>query len=165
MTSMKAPTAIHPDKTPVAQEVKTYCTREKVDTFHIVMNHDKMGLVDRVKCKACGSEHKYRKQEVKKTSSSTPKTAFIRSASGTLMANPSAKEKKSETKSALLEDAWFSKLKKWGEKEIRVFDPATHFTVGEVLNHTVFGKGVVEGRRENRIDVLFQTGLKTLPSA
>jgi hypothetical protein len=171
MSLVKPNSQIHPDKTPVAQEVKTYCTREKTDTFHIVMNHDRMGYVDRVKCKACGSEHKYKKTVVKATVSSTPKTAFVRSNSGTLMVNPAAPKSSSASKgasrgsgSAQLEDSWFLKIKKWGEKPVRDYNPQENFDLNEVFKHEVFGKGAVQTRRENKIDVLFQVGLKTLPS-
>jgi hypothetical protein len=153
---------VHPDKTPVAQEVKTYCTREKTDTFHLVMNHDRLGFVDRVKCKACGSEHKYKRQSVlKKPAAAPPRTIMVRTAAGAL--TPQAKVEKKGA-GALLEEEWFQKIKKWGAKPVKEFSVDEHFTVGEVLNHSVFGKGVVQTRRENKVDVLFQAGLKTLPS-
>jgi hypothetical protein len=66
----------------------------------------------------------------------------------------------------MLEETWMAGLKKWGAKPVKSFDVAQHFAIGEVLSHAVFGKGVVQTRRENKIDVLFQNGqMKTLPSA
>ncbi len=163
MTITKAaPTTVHPDKTPVAQEIKTYCTKEKTDTFHLVMNHDRMGFVDRVKCKACGSEHKYRKQAVLKKAAPAPaRTLMMRTAAGALTTSPKVEKKNA---SAILEEDWFLKIKKWGAKPVKDYTPEEHFNVGEVLNHSVFGKGVVQTRRENKVDVLFQTALKTFPS-
>ena len=61
--------------------------------------------------------------------------------------------------------SWFSAIKKWGSKEVLAFNSATHFENGQVFQHSSFGKGVVQNRRENKIDVLFADGLtKTLIS-
>lgn len=149
------------DRTPVAQDVYTYCTREKTDTWHVVMNHNAQGIVDRVKCKACGSEHRYRRNDM----GSLPRAsgaAVVRRSNGMSL----KVDKPVEKSSAVLENTWMEGLKKWGDKAVRDFDPAVSFAVGEVVNHLSFGKGVVQARRENRVDVLFRSGIgmKTLPS-
>jgi hypothetical protein len=153
--------AANPDRTPVAQDVFTWCTKEKTETWHVVRNHNAQGIVDRVVCKACGSEHRYKRAEAKPAASAA-KRVVVRSASaggGTRAAADA-----SSMSSAMLEETWLKGLKKWGDKSVAPFDPATTFAAGEVLNHEVFGKGVVQSRRENKIDVLFRQGLKTLPS-
>ena len=48
------------DRTPVAQNVITMCTKCEMELNHVVVAHDKGGVVERVKCQTCGSEHKYR---------------------------------------------------------------------------------------------------------
>ena len=48
------------DRTPVAQSVITMCTKCEMELNHVVVAHDKGGVVERVKCQTCGSEHKYR---------------------------------------------------------------------------------------------------------
>jgi hypothetical protein len=150
-------TNTNPDRTPVAADVFTYCTKEKIDTWHVVMNHNAAGIVDRVQCKSCRSEHRY-KVTAKVTSFATAvRKPVVRSSSG-------AAGSASGSKSPEMEASWFQQIKAWGEKPVKAFDPATHFKKGEVFNHSVFGKGVVQTRRENKIDVLFTNGLKTLPS-
>jgi len=151
----------NPDRTPVAQDVFTYCTKEKIDTWHVVRNHNAKGIVDRVVCKACGSEHKYRAVAVAKVSAAAKRGTVTRTADGHMRSPARAA---STASSASLEDTWLKGLKKWGDKPVPGFDPASTFQAGEVFVHEVFGKGVVQTRRENRIDVLFQQGIKTLPS-
>ena len=151
----------NPDRTAVAQDIFTYCTKEKIDTFHVVMNHNAAGIVDRVKCKACGSEHKYKKAPVPKT------PASARTNAGVLLRKPGSDGRgpaAAAATSEALTESWLGGLKKWGNKEVRSFDPALYFKVGEVFEHGTFGKGVVQARRENKIDVLFREGIKTLPS-
>ena len=145
------------DHTPVAQDVFTYCTKEKIDTWHVVMNHNAAGIVDRVVCKACKSEHKYRKEPAAK------KETRVASSSGRMVLRNSPAGKM-ELNSKNLEETWLAGIKKWGEKPVVTFDPGTSFKAGEVFEHSSFGKGVVQARREGRIDVLFSSGLKTLPS-
>lgn len=156
----------NPDRTPVAQDVFTWCTREKTDTWHVVRNHNAQGIVERVVCKACGSEHKYRRAKAELPMKSSGSRVIVRGAGGA--ARPSSPSRGGTnsgiSSSAAMEETWFAGIKKWGDKAPKPFDPGQRFDSGEVLDHAVFGKGVVQARRENRIDVLFKTGLKTLPS-
>lgn len=153
--------ATNPDRTPVAQDLFTYCTKEKIDTWHVVRNHNAKGIVERVVCKACGSEHNYRKAPTAKDSSTAASRQISRSAASR---GPTAREIAAATSSAALQDTWIKGLKKWGDKPVVTFDPSQSYSTGEVFDHEIFGKGVVQGRRENRVDVLFHSGLKTLPS-
>ncbi|MBS1984063.1 MAG: hypothetical protein JST16_07810 [Bdellovibrionales bacterium] len=148
-------TKTDPDRTPVAQDIFTWCTKEKTETWHVVRNQGKDGIVDRVVCKACGSEHKYRR---------AAKTVTLTRAPGrnVIVRNPQAAS--GGISSDAIETTWFAGVKKWGTKPVNNFDPGISFSVGEVVEHAVFGKGVVQTRRENKIDVLFKDGIKTLPS-
>src|SRR4030043_2107049 len=59
------------DRTPVAQNVITVCTKCEMELDHVVVAHNAGGIVETVKCHTCGSEHKYRpakKRATKKTS-------------------------------------------------------------------------------------------------
>ncbi len=157
-----------PEKTPVAKDLFTLCTKEKVDTWHVVRNHNAQGIVDKVICKSCGSEHKYRAPKAAAPARASSRSVILRSASGALLARPTVAPTVAQTRAdagkSTLEETWFKGLKKWGTKEVSDFSPDTSYQAGEVFEHSVFGKGVVQARRENKIDVLFQIGLKTLPS-
>ena len=162
MSALKTATSSgDPDKTPVAKDVFTYCTKEKTNTWHVVMAHNAVGIVERVKCKACSSEHKYKRQNPLVVKASSSGSSFVRKVGQTSL---SAATKSSTASSASLEDTWLAGLKKWGEKPVLPYAPDQHYLVSDVVNHQVFGKGVVQSRRENKIDVLFKVGLKTLPS-
>ncbi len=145
------------DRTPVAKDIFTYCTKEKTDTWHVVMNHDASGIVDRVLCKACRSEHKYRRKAI-------PAKAEARSRSTIVRKVVSPAERSKVLSKGSFEDDWFKCIKDWGDREVANYDPKRHFVIKEILRHEVFGKGIVKARRENKIDVLFQNGLKVLPS-
>jgi len=59
------------NRTPVAQNVVTMCTKCEMELNHVVVAHNATGIVERVKCHTCGSEHKYRpdkKRAAKKSS-------------------------------------------------------------------------------------------------
>ncbi len=48
------------DRTPVAQIVMTMCTKCEMELSHVVVALNAAGIVERVKCHTCGTEHKYR---------------------------------------------------------------------------------------------------------
>ena len=149
----------NPDRTAVAKDVFTYCTKEKHDTWHVVIAQNAAGVVDRVVCKSCRAEHKYRKKVEPKPLSA--RAMILRKPA---KATSSSVSKRPDMSSAAIDEQWFKGVKVWGDKDVPSFDPATTFEKGDVFEHEVFGKGVVQGRRESRIDVLFKEGLKTLPS-
>ena len=47
------------DRTPVAQNIITMCTKCEMELNHVVVAHNAEGIVEKVKCHTCGSEHKY----------------------------------------------------------------------------------------------------------
>jgi hypothetical protein len=161
------------DRIPVAQDVFTYCTREKIETWHVVRNHNAQGTVDRVVCKSCKSEHNFIRSKTSslntaRSTSSGPARTIIRSSSGTSSSGGSraaAAAASAAATAANQEESWFSGIKKWGDKAPKAYAPTTHFLIGDVVEHSVFGKGVVHVRRENKVEVLFKSGPKTLPSA
>ncbi|MBW2561292.1 MAG: hypothetical protein JRE40_10625, partial [Deltaproteobacteria bacterium] len=53
------------DRTPVAQNIATRCTKCKMELNHTVISHTMEGIVARVKCRTCGSEHKYHPEKKK----------------------------------------------------------------------------------------------------
>ena len=59
---------------------------------------------------------------------------------------------------------WLQGIKAWDKKVVLTYSPAKTFNVGDVLEHPLFGKGVVQSRRENKVEVLFRSELKVLQS-
>lgn len=74
------------DKIPVAHELMCYNPKEKANTWHVVVNHDSKGYVDRVQCKVTGVIRKYKKQNVVKSPAAAAK-AIRKTAPGETDAN------------------------------------------------------------------------------
>ena len=136
------------DRTPVAKEIWCYSTKEKTFTWHVVVNHDAKGFVDRVQCKTSGVIHKYKKQSKTTTSAKKPSTRKVAPKAPVID----------------VEAVWHKGVKNWGDKVVKNYTIENFYSPGEVIEHSSFGKGVVQGRRDNKIDTLFLTGMKTLVS-
>ncbi len=111
----------------------------------MVVAHNLNGIVARVKCRTCGSEHKYHPEKKK----SSPRVA--RTVSRTLSARkvPVAPSLEEFTK----------KLK---GKEPIPYGISGSFNAGDVIGHPKFGMGLVTKLSRQRIEVLFLDGPKTL---
>jgi hypothetical protein len=154
------------DRTPVAHDIWCYSPKEKAFTWHVVVNHDAQGYVDRVQCKVSGYVHKYKRQNKTASASSSSSSVIRRNATGQTVGATSPKAKAASIEnSASLEQSWFDGIKAWGDKPVLTYAPDKFWDKGDVLEHPVFGKGVVQVRRDNKVDVLFRVGLKTLPTA
>jgi len=62
------------DRTPVAENVMTMCTKCEMELNHVVVAHNAGGIVERVKCHTCGSEHKYRPDKIRATKKASKKS-------------------------------------------------------------------------------------------
>lgn len=149
------------DRTPVAQDIWCWSPKEKAFTWHVVVNHNAEGFVDRVQCKVSKVIHKYKR--LAKAAVAKNKVAS-RSITRRTTGKPTAIAKDTVLSAGALEEVWFAGVKKWGEKPPRPYSPKVSFDGGDVLDHVAFGKGVVQKRRDNKVDVLFRTGIKVLPS-
>ena len=129
------------DRTPVAKDIITACSRCKLELNHIVVRHNAEGIVDRVKCHTCGFEHKYK--AIKKKAETTKKRK-----------SPVRKKSPEKDYEALM------------EKNIDIvpvqYSMKASFSEGEIIDHKTFGKGIVMELSYERIEVLFQAGQKTL---
>lgn len=150
----KAPATISDvDKTPVAKDIWCYSTKEKTFTWHVVVNHDANGYVDRVQCKISKVIHKYKRQN-------KPATTPVNKVTKARKIGAKVSVKPVDT-----EEMWYRGVRNWSDAKVLAYTPAAHFKTGDVFEHPSFGKGVVLGRRDNKIDVVFKTGTKTLLSS
>ena len=129
------------DRTPIAKDIITICSRCKLELNHIVVRHNTEGVVDRVKCHTCGFEHKYK--PVKKKAATTRKRK-----------SPVRKKSPEKEYETLME-------KNMGVVPVP-YSMKASFSQGEIIDHKTFGKGIITGTSHERIDVLFQNGVKTL---
>jgi len=130
------------DRTPVAQNVITMCTKCGMELNHVVVAHDKVGIVENVKCHTCGSEHKYRpdkKRAPKKTSKKSISTQEV-----------------DLTKT-------FEKLaEKFKEKKPLPYSMSGSFKNDDVIDHKTFGMGIVISASSDKMEVAFSGGPRIL---
>jgi hypothetical protein len=60
------------------------------------------------------------------------------------------------------EKSWEEHMEGQGEEAFKPYSPKACFAPGDLLLHATFGKGVVVGVQDRRIDVLFEQGPKVL---
>jgi len=133
------------DKTPVAQDVITMCTKCKMELNHVVISHNMDGIVSKVKCHTCGTEHKYkpaRNKVVKK--SQMGKKAGNRSKKPTY-----------EEKFAKLADIFK------GKKSVP-YSISGKFKKEDVIDHKTFGRGFITDVSYQKIEVAFSDGIRLL---
>jgi len=121
------------EKNAAGDNVASYCTKCKLGLDHVVvaMTGD---VIAKVKCKTCGSTHKFRDPaDVKK-----PRVA-----------------KKKEDSGRTAETLWETCLSEARGKE-RVYDMYGKYRVGDVVLHNTFGKGVVRKLYSNKCDMIFK---------
>jgi hypothetical protein len=130
------------EKIMAGDNISSYCTKCKLSPDHVVVAMDG-DTIAKVKCKTCGSLHKFRDPaDVKK-----PRTL---------------KKKEDAVKTA--ETLWESCLSEARGKE-RVYDMTGRYRIGDVVLHSTFGKGVVRKLYMNKCDVLFKDKERLMASA
>ena len=121
----------------VGGDIDAYCTRCKMELGHTVL-----AMVGtrpaRVRCNTCQGEHNYRG-----TTAPTPRKAST------------PREKPAVTSwEALLAQKDLSRARKYSVRE--------KFEADEVLSHPIFGIGLVQEVRGDKIQVAFKADVKTL---
>ena len=135
--------------------IDAHCTKCDRLLAHIVLFEVK-GEVARVKCRTCGTEHKYRGEKPTLRKSA----AVVRARS----ASPSKKIPTEKTAST-------AELQRWQALEgattpetlIRPYSTNETYGRGSVIRHDIFGLGFVEKIiSDTRLDVIFRDGLKRM---
>ena len=116
-------------------DIDSYCTKCKLNLEHIIMAMIG-GSVVKVKCKTCGSIHKFKGTPVAKPRPSRPTGPTTRS----YISNQAL---------------WESVIDRTDGKGIP-YDMSRSYQIGNVIDHTVFGKGVVQKVLPNKCTVLFR---------
>ena len=132
------------NRTPVAQDLVTRCAKCKLELSHVVVVHNLEGLVERVKCKTCGSEHKYRPDK-KKAPAKTPK-----------------KKKRTVTKEEDFAKEFEKLAEKFKEKKPVNYSMSGSFKKDEVIAHKTFGMGIVTSVSYQKMEVAFSEGPRLL---
>jgi len=123
------------DRTPVAQNVITKCTKCNMELNHVVVANNTAGIVERVKCLTCGSEHKYR-PEKKKATKKTSKTSIF-------------------TQEVDLTKTFEKLAEKFKEKKPLPYRMSGSFKNDDVIDHKNFGMGIVISASYDKMEVVF----------
>jgi hypothetical protein len=122
--------------------IASHCTRCKLLLDHaiVAMEGD---VIAKVKCKTCGSSHKFRSPEDVK--------------------RPRSVGKKVEPQKSA-ETVWELCLAEAKGRE-RVYDRAEKYRIGDIVDHQVFGRGVVRKLYINKCDILFKDKERLMASS
>jgi arginyl-tRNA--protein-N-Asp/Glu arginylyltransferase len=117
------------------KSIESYCSKCKQNLDHTIMSMDG-DAVSKVRCKTCGSMHKFRGLvDAQKIRKARAKTAAR------------------EAETALL--TWEAHLAEAKGKE-RDYDMAAKYRVGDIVNHHSFGKGIVMELFTNKCEMMFK---------
>jgi hypothetical protein len=113
------------------ENIASYCTKCRLNLDHVIAAMDGK-MVVKVKCRTCGSTHKFRDP------SDAPKARKSRSGDGAVSA-----------------DQWEAALAQ-AKGKAQPYRMDSKYRVGDVVDHDRFGKGIVRKLYVNKCDVLFQ---------
>lgn len=132
------------EKNSAGKNIDAYCTKCRINLDHTIMAMDGEAIA-RVRCKTCGSWHKYR------SPSEPPKIRKPR-------------VKKGAGEDATAATVWEAGLAEAKGKE-RTYDMGAKYRVGDIVNHHIFGKGLVVKLYPNKCDMLFKDRERLMASA
>jgi formylmethanofuran dehydrogenase subunit B len=130
------------NRTPVAENVITMCTKCEMEVDHVVVAHNTGGIVERVKCHTCGSEHKYRPEKKRATKKTSKKSI--------------------STQEVDLPKTFEKLAHKFKEKKPLSYSMSGSFKNDDVIDHKTFGMGIVISASCDKMEVAFSDGPRTL---
>lgn len=136
------------NKISASDEIDAYCSRCKLNLRHIVIAMVGEKIV-KMQCRTCGGIHGYRSGVSQKKS-----PGGVRSAAARIKTDPV------QTLYAL----WEKSMADAEGKEVP-YAMDRSFREGDIVNHPVFGKGIVLKAHYKKCAVLFRDAEKTLVSA
>jgi hypothetical protein len=156
--------------------ITTKCGRCNDITGHVIMLVLD-GVIAKVECKACGSVHKYREAKiprpkkadnasVRKVRAGDSRDQAVELAPQGGRARPASAPKQATPRlstAAKIESAWQEAMFRHNGETPQPYAMQASFGLRSLLEHPVFGKGeVIKVVPPNKIEVLFQEGVKTL---
>lgn len=130
-------------------EVDSFCTRCRMVLAHTILAVDGSRPA-RVQCNTCQGQHNYR-----------PATPEPRSSSSSGSSSPRAAAATSPSRTRLSFDEIFAT--KHGPT--KTYSPKVTFAVDDTVSHPTFGSGYVIAVRQDKVDITFRIGTKTLMHA
>jgi len=139
----------------VGKNVDALCTRCGLVLAHIVL-YEIGGVIARVKCKTCGTEHKYRGAKTRDRKSAPASDRMRRL--GAKAAEEIQQAEVVETQ------RWLQRQSEIAKNTVIVpYRMTDRYQRGDIIEHPSFGVGFVEKILEDqRMDVLFKGSLKRM---
>lgn len=146
----------------IGNEVEAFCKKCKFDTIHIITAADE-GVISRVMCQTCKSYHKYKPATTEAIIEPVVKIKKTKAPKEKKPAEPKEKKPKT-TKMTSRKMQNFEMILEDHPKSDRIaYELAGTYAKGMVLEHRVFGTGVVKSViSDTKIQVQFREGLKIL---
>lgn len=139
----------------VGENIDAYCTKCKLILAHVVL-YEIDGAVRGVKCKTCGSEHKYREKKVQ-----TKSTRAVKSDRQEKPRKTAPKGRKVSKVSSLQWELKFEEMDV--ESRAKNYHIQDTYSIDDVIRHPVFGIGfVIRVVSETRMEVLFKDSVKLM---
>jgi hypothetical protein len=132
---------VNKDQTPVAGILVTKCTKCKIELNHVVLALNDKGIVERVKCNTCGSEHKYHPDKKKQ---------------------PTKKIKARRKKEVNHLEIYERLSAQFKDKTILPYSMSGLFKKDDVIEHKTFGRGYVTESFRDKMEVTFSDGPRIL---
>jgi hypothetical protein len=137
------------------ESIDAYCPRCELLLAHVIL-FEVRGSVSRVKCRTCGTEHKYRGQKPQRKG-----TLPIRKIRSAGKSKESVAEKAGHAVDIQRWQATRDHLEP--DAELMVYQTSDCYSKGDTINHDVFGMGFVEKIiSATRMDVLFCDGIRRM---
>ncbi len=129
------------EKLTAGDNIASYCTKCKMVLDHVIIALDGE-TAGRVKCRTCGSAHKYRSGADVKP----------------------ARTKKTNHAAKTAEALWEACIFEAKGRE-RAYNMTLKYRIGDIVLHDTFGKGVVRKLYCNKCDVLFRDKERLMASS
>ena len=129
----------------VGKDVLSYCSKCKLNLGHTIVAMKDAKTIAKVKCNTCLTIHSYKDPSTssKQNKTRTRKTTMVPS------------------KVISVSDLWMEKMSST-KKKSTPYAMDTKFLVGDIIDHTKFGPGIVEKVVDDKIEVIFRHEIKTL---
>ena len=123
------------DRISTGRDIDSYCTKCKLILEHIVVAMTGATVV-KVKCKTCGSTHRFKGMPAERTKSPRMKGTAI--------------------KSVLTTQAQWEEAVGTANGNELPYEMTGSYRAGDIIVHSVFGKGVVQKTLFNKCSILFR---------
>ncbi|MGQ9858508.1 MAG: hypothetical protein ACUVS3_07430 [Thermodesulfobacteriota bacterium] len=126
----------------VGDELDCHCPRCRLVLTHVILHFEADGSIGAVQCRTCGAKHP------------------LKGALSSRVRNPPPSPK---TLKPLLEGGSYQeRLSRMARQELVRYNPEGRYGENQAIEHSHFGVGFVLQSKEDRIEVLFQNGIKVL---